>query len=103
MSQYRNYVFTLNNYTTVQVEIIKTLKVKYLIFGYEVGSNGTPHLQGYVELMKRKTLKSIKKFMGCNPHIEKRKGTAKQAIDYCMKEKTTFRRVYPLNKVKELT
>ncbi len=67
MSRYRNLVFTLNNYTQSEVNAIKTLDgdndISYLIFGYEVGESGTPHLQGYIELSKQKSLRQLKKLL----------------------------------------
>ena len=54
--------FTLNNYTDQEIDDLKSNdKVTYLIFGYEEGENHTPHLQGYVELNRRYSLKVFKK------------------------------------------
>jgi len=44
MERSRNFVFTLNNYTTEEVELVKEWDCKYLIFGKEIGESGTPHL-----------------------------------------------------------
>jgi len=63
---YWNYTFTLNNYTQLEVVFIENLvesnpdDVGYICFGFEEGENGTPHLQGYLELKK----KSMNKFSG---------------------------------------
>lgn len=89
-SRYRNFVFTLNNYTPEEVELLKNWDgVKYLVFGFEKGEAGTPHLQGYVELEKQMGLKALKKFMP-RMHIEHRRGTAAQAADYCKKDKDFY-------------
>lgn len=81
----RNLCFTLNNYTDVEYNQIVKLNHKYLVIGKEVGESGTPHLQGYIEFQSSKALNVLYKL---NPriHWETRKGTAKQASDYCMKE-----------------
>ncbi len=86
--RFRNFVFTLNNYSETEVKTIKELKNIYIIFGYEVGKeNQTPHLQGYCEMKKQLSLKGVKNLFGADKiHIEKRKGSQIQAIEYCKKE-----------------
>lgn len=92
MSRFRNACWTLNNYTETEEESIRNLlnshpqRVKYLVYGMEKGENGTPHLQGYIELMNGCTLKSIKKLLGERAHIEMRRGTSEQAVTYCKKD-----------------
>lgn len=45
-TQARSWVFTLNNYSSVDVP--RTVDgFKYLTWQAEKGANGTPHLQGY--------------------------------------------------------
>ena len=45
----------------------------------------TPHLQGYVHFKNEKSLKQLKALMP-RAHVEARKGTIQQAIEYCQKE-----------------
>lgn len=53
-----NYCFTLNNYTEEEVFEIDTLvtnpdsNIRFICYGFEKGEDGTPHLQGYLELHK---------------------------------------------------
>lgn len=86
----RNMVFTWNNYQNCEYEnCLKKLSedCKYLVYGFEVGESGTPHLQGYVELKNPRSYKALNKEYFCNSaYFEKRKGTAKQASDYCKKD-----------------
>lgn len=89
MAQWRNCVFTLNNYTTNDVETIKLWECKYLVFGFEVGEKGTPHLQGYVEWNSSTRLTTLKK-KNAKIHWEERKGTAEQAATYCKKDNNFF-------------
>lgn len=89
-TQYRNVCFTLNNYTADEEKKIQEFDCKYLVYGREKGQNNTPHLQGYVELTKRLTLKPLKLVLGNRAHVEKRKGTAEQAATYCKKDKDIF-------------
>jgi len=84
----RNVCFTLNNYSEQDVARLQQLEaaISYCIFAKEVGDNGTPHLQGYIEFENPRSpgkgFKNFKKLMG-ECHFERRKGTAKQASDYC--------------------
>lgn len=54
-----------------------------MVIGIEKGESGTPYLQGYVEFAKRITYMKFVKMIGRNFHAESRKGTQKQALDYC--------------------
>lgn len=60
--------------------------MKYIIFGFEEGKNHTPHLQGYVEYENAVGLKRVKRDISERAHVEKRRGTKKQARDYCKKD-----------------
>lgn len=88
MSRVRNFVFTINNYEPEDLEKANSVwdKASYLIIGKEVGESNTPHLQGYCELEGQMSFKKLKKTYMPRAHIEKRKGTGKQAADYCKKE-----------------
>lgn len=83
---FRNYCFTLNNYTNDEINgLVECGRYNYLIYGKEEGEGGTPHLQGYMELtnpMRITTLKNINERI----HWESRKGTQEQAITYCKKD-----------------
>jgi len=79
-------VFTLNNYTAEEEEaLLQSQGHKYLIFGKEVGVEGTPHLQGYVMWPSLKSISQMKKFIP-RAHFESQRGNFKQAIEYCKKE-----------------
>lgn len=81
----RNYCFTLNNPTFEEVhDIVTSGEYRYCIFGFEVGEKGTEHLQGYMEFDHQKRLSEAKIIE--RMHLESRKGTQKQAIEYCKKE-----------------
>lgn len=63
--------------------------LRFIVFQKERGEEGTPHLQGYLELKQRKTLNQVKRILQTNTvHLELRRGTAEQAIAYCTKEDT---------------
>jgi hypothetical protein len=58
-----NYTLVYNNYTAEgEVKLQEWLKenCKYAIYGHEIApTTGTPHLQGYISLDKKKTMKTI--------------------------------------------
>lgn len=85
MAKFRNFCFTINNWTDDDVVRLNGLDYKYLIYAPEVGKQGTPHLQGYCELAQQTRCKALKSKIP-KAHIEKRKGTPKQAADYCKKD-----------------
>lgn len=60
------------------------------MFQAEVGEEtNTPHFQGYVEWKQKKTFTAAKALLGGDKvHLEARRGTQQQAIDYCSKEDT---------------
>lgn len=65
-------------------------RVTYLVWSLECGKAGNIHWQMYVEFSQQMSMSQIKKIFGNNTiHIERRKGTAKQAADYCKKNDDT--------------
>nr|ATP66720.1 Rep [Rodent circovirus] len=83
----RRWCFTINNYTAEEEEKVKALasRAKYLICGREVGENGTPHLQGYVNLHKTTRMAGLKAELGGRGHFEVAKGDDTANRDYCSK------------------
>lgn len=83
----RNWCFTLNNYTDEEVQLVMKEHTprNYIVFGYETGENGTPHLQGYVMLKNPAKLDVMKKWIP-RAHFEIARGKPQQNIDYCIKE-----------------
>lgn len=79
----RNFCWTLNNPT--DCDAIPGEECVYTVYGYEYGENKTLHLQGYSELEKKTRFSTVKKRYP-RLHIEIRRGTQKQAVDYCMKD-----------------
>jgi hypothetical protein len=101
--QYIAFTFTLNNYNENEQQSLRTAlgtvlgragaKVTYVIFGREVGESGTPHLQGYVRLDRKVSIKTFLESRGSiglhRAHVEGAKGTCTQNIDYCSKDGDT--------------
>lgn len=89
-SQTRHWCFTLNNYTEDEVATLDILgrsdETSYLVYGFEVGESGTPHLQGYVVFASVKRLSAAKLKIGQRAHLEARRGTSYEAAQYCKKD-----------------
>lgn len=91
----RNWCFTLNNPTDEErqkfAEWSENLPrgISFLIFQEERGhGEDTPHFQGYLELRTTAKINWLKNNFNDRAHFEPRKGSQKEAIDYCCKEDT---------------
>lgn len=82
----KNWCFTLNNYTPADVDKLSSPLdgVEYLVFGKEVGTSGTPHLQGTVCFRSRKRRSQVIAIIG-QAHCTVTLFLA-QSIDYCKKD-----------------
>lgn len=85
MSRSRSWCFTVNNYTEQDRDQLRALSCQYLVFGYERGEEGTPHLQGYVHFKSAKTMSAVKKLLP-RAHLEERRATVDRAVEYCKKD-----------------
>ncbi len=82
----RRWVFTLNNYLQEELDALSTAKdSQYVLYGKEVGDEGTRHLQGFIVLKTKKRLGGVKSILP-RAHWEKMKGTLKSNIEYCSKD-----------------
>lgn len=98
MSQSKNWCWTLNNYTEAELESIASIECRYVVYGKEVGQEGTPHLQGFIVFNNNKRLGAVKKLIP-RAHWEPAKGSAEQNITYCSKDgAVTARGEPPLSK-----
>lgn len=91
----KRWCITVNNPPADWEAKMKTLTgLTYCVVGVESApTTGTPHLQGYMEMDKRKQLSTMKKAlekigMG-QPHLEVAKGTWEQNKTYCSKDGNT--------------
>ena len=89
MANVKNWCFTLNNYTDAELQAVKEVDCKYIIFGEEEGEAGTPHLQGFIVFNKVKRLSGVKKIID-RAHWEPSKGSSDQNITYCSKDGKVF-------------
>jgi len=86
----RNWIFTINNWTPndeqTLIDFGGSNQCKYLVYGYETGASGTPHLQGYVIFRDQKRLRGAKNLIGPRSHLEPARGSAQSNYDYCTKD-----------------
>lgn len=85
----KNWCFTLNRPTAHEVASLRELSAvvcNYLIFQLEAGTNGTPHIQGYIQFVTRLRLRTVKTHLGERSHCEVARGTPRDNIAYCSKE-----------------
>lgn len=92
----RNYCFTYNysdneNNGNIPFEpkdfITSSPDVRFAIWQLELApETGRKHLQGYIEYTSPWRLARVKAHLGTRTHLEPRKGTRQQAIEYCRKE-----------------
>jgi len=83
----RGYCFTLNNPVPAEIQALELIKCAYIVLGHEVGESGTPHIQGYVHYEHCVPFSRVKADFP-RAHIEVRKGTITQAVEYCKKDGT---------------
>ena len=101
----KKFCFTLNNYSEEESDnlikiAVSVLKCKYIL-GYEIGECGTPHIQGFLLLDKKKSWDSVLKSLNNKRiHLESAKGSEKSNIDYCTKD-NNFKTNYPNLKPKK--
>lgn len=80
----RNWVFTINNPTEHPIFMEN---MRYLVYQLEVGANGTPHYQGFVQFKHAVAMRTAKNCIGQNAHVEQAASPAR-AREYAMKEAT---------------
>lgn len=84
--QARNWMFTAFNNPVIGVDAC----IGYYIYQKEKApTTGKEHWQGYIEFNKKMTMRAVKMLFGdFKLHLEMRKGTQEQAINYCSKLET---------------
>jgi len=83
----KNWSFTLNNPTQEDADRLDQINpdlITYLIYGREIGEQGTPHLQGCVFFRSSKNLQEVIHIIG-QAHFSVTRSTV-HTIEYCMKD-----------------
>lgn len=90
----RRWTFTLNNYqevdeSTLQSLVGPSMDITYLVYGREEApQTGTQHLQGYLELSSKRTMKGLRRLtasLSNRPHLEIARGDQASNRVYCSK------------------
>lgn len=91
MQRSRGWCLTINNHTEDDELLCFDVahSCRYCVFGREIGESGTSHLQGYIYFDTLKSFDQVK-LLFPTAHIEKQRGTCKQASDYCKKDGDFF-------------
>jgi len=78
------------SFNPIDSQPVKGDKVSYLVFQREAGNDtNREHWQGYAEATQGLTVKQWQSQLECPKcHVERRKGTQSQAIEYCKKDDT---------------
>ena len=87
--QSKRYCFTLNNYKAEERSPPRWIKdiTTGGVWGREIGETGTPHIQGFMDLLEETTIVGVRKHFpeGFSMHLEACRGNAQQNITYCTK------------------
>ena len=88
----REWVFRLSNPTIpgeeYSLSLVSKDNVRYFSFQLEIGDSGTPHFQGYIEMIRSTRFNAMKELLGNGVWLDKRRGTRDQARAYTQKEDT---------------
>lgn len=90
LSPAHDWCFTINNPRADRpgrqgdLTRVKSWQYNYLVLQLEVGAEGTPHYQGFVQFTTKQRLTALKK-LHKRAHWEPRRGSAYQAAHYCKK------------------
>jgi hypothetical protein len=93
-SRARTWCFTINNPTAQDLLHLHTKlptmqEFRFIIFQLEMGlESATRHVQGYVEFKTSMRFQKAKRMINAKAHLERRRGSQQQAIDYCEKTET---------------
>jgi len=94
----RSVCYTYNNYTQEGIDKLKNYdNTSFHVSAYELGTTGTIHIQGYMELKTRTRFSKLQRDLAeCKGiHLEARRGSAQQAIDYITNNEGKIREYGP--------
>lgn len=86
-NQRYEYDFVLNNYSQEDIEHLSQIvkeNCKAWVYGFEVGEQGTPHIQGYINLIKKNRITGLKTIFGSRYSFREARNR-EALIKYCQK------------------
>lgn len=92
------YDFVINNYTPDELcQLNDTLRkiTKKSKYGLEVGESGTPHVQGFMSLIKKERIAGLHKYAGLERASFRKIRNEKACEAYCEKDGLVFSHGYP--------
>ena len=92
LQRVRNWVFTINNFSEEDEEIVENLinnEARRGIAEHEWGQEGTAHIQGFIQFTNPRTFGQVKTKLP-RAHIEPAKGNWKENFAYCSKDDQVF-------------
>lgn len=103
VTQSKRWCFTWNNYPEDWKSHLNNPNIVEWCYGKEVGEEGTPHIQGYIECSKKTRPFNFRMPKGI--HWEKTKGSRMENAEYCQKEGDFIcsRALKPIRKIKTIT
>lgn len=95
MSQFRHWVFTINNPTDEDRLACETFSGRYIVWGEERGESGTLHYQGMCSYDHPQRFGRVQRDFP-RAHIEVMRGSFAQAVAYCKKDGVYTEKGVPL-------
>lgn len=96
MATGRNWIFTVNNYTDNDEQVVQEVDCRYMLYGREIApTTGTPHLQGFVCFDTNRRLAGCKKLFPPGTHFEIMRGRVIDNQLYCSKAGDVFTKGEP--------
>lgn len=85
-SMIKHWCFTINNYNARDLKQLKAGEnhCEYMIYGKEIAPSGTPHLQGYLALLKPLRISQLSQILP-RAALFVTRGTPEEASKYCKK------------------
>jgi len=84
-----HWAFTVNNPADYDLELEYANPVQYACWNFEIGENGTPHLQGYIMLWKKARGSVVKALLPYGTHLEVARNPTAARL-YCQKADTAI-------------